>query len=170
MKFINALILLLLLSGCYITTETYKLSNSFSSPEVSWINDKGDATIMGQAFLNQKGGGVVTCAGKTISLIPKTPYSSERMNKIYGSLNDGYRNYYAGDIIFEPSAPQFYYNYQRKTTCDAQGNFKFKNVLGDREYFIVTDVTWEIDYTVQGGYLMLRVKPEKKETLEVILN
>ena len=46
----------------------------------------------------------------------------------------------------------------------------FKNVPSNKEYFIVTVVTWEIDYTVQGGDLMLSVKPKSGETLEVILN
>lgn len=170
MRLISLIIISFLLSGCYLTTENYQIKSSFSSPDVSWISEEGDATITGQAFLNQKGGGVVTCAGKQVNLIPKTTYSSERINKIYGSLSKGYKDYYAVNIVFEPSTPQNYYTYQRKTICDAQGNFKFKNVPSNKEYFIITVVTWEIDYTVQGGDLMLSVKPKSGETLEVILN
>ena len=43
--------------------------------------------------------------------------------------------------------------------------------LANKEYFITTSVIWGLDdYVKQGGYLMLKVKPESNETLEVILN
>ena len=94
------------------------------------------------------------------------------MRVLYNSIDMGYLESFTFDyMIITPSAPVEYNSLSRKTRCDAQGNFKFKNVLANKEYFITTSVIWGLDdYVKQGGYLMLKVKPESNETLEVILN
>ena len=148
---------------------TYTLKTKFNADEAKWIKERGNANIIGQAFLNQKGGTVVTCAGQEVYLTPVNSYSSERMNAIYKSTEKGYLGYYLSNIVFEPSTPQEYYTLAKKSICDAQGNFKFNNIKADKEYFITTKVTWEVS-VIEGGYLMLKVKPKDNETLEVILN
>jgi len=169
-KLLGIIVMGLLLSGCYATT--HELKTRFNPKDASWINDKGNAHIKGQAFLNTKGGTVVTCAGNYVSLTPKNTYSSERMRVLYSSIDMGYLESFTFDyMIITPSAPVEYNSLSRKTRCDAQGNFKFKNVLANKEYFITTSVIWGLDdFAKQGGYLMLKVKPESNETLEVILN
>ena len=160
--------LLLFLLGC---ASTYNMTNIFDKEEVSWINQDGSSTITGQAFLNQQGGGVVTCAGKEVSLIPVTNYSSERMEAIYGSTEQGYKSHswLTTDVSFTPSTPAEFFTSQKKATCDAQGNFKFKEVPSGKEYFVLTKVRWIIDSSEQGGDLMLKTTSKENEITEIIL-
>ena len=162
--------LLLPLFGCLTTN--YDMTTIFNKDEVSWINDKGSSTITGQAFLNQKGGGVVTCAGREVSLIPLTAYSTERMNAIFKSSTKGYYGndiYVYPEVVFNPSAPAEYFNSKRTALCNAQGNFKFEDVPANKEYFILTNVTWEVGGAAQGGSLMIKVTTTENETTETIL-
>ena len=169
MRYLLLIVLSIILTGCFATT--HELQTKFNPKDVSWINDKGNATIKGQAFLNTKGGTVVTCAGNTVSLTPVNSYSSERMNAIYGSNDSGYKDELSASMItFKPKAPQEYYSLTRTTRCDAQGNFKFKDVLSGKGYYITTTVIWGVEWVKEGGYLMLKVNPASGETLEVILN
>ena len=158
-----------LLTGCFTTT--YDVKSSFDIKAASYVNQKGNSLIEGQAFLNQKGGGVVTCAGKNVSLIPVTEFASERMMILYKNIERGYLNYTAATMIkISPEAPPEYYSTGRQARCDAQGNFKFKNLPAGKEFYITTTVMWEVDYIPEGGYLMLKVKTKANEIIEVILN
>ena len=158
-----------LLTGCFTTT--YDVKSSFDIKAASYVNQKGNSLIEGQAFLNQKGGGVVTCAGKNVSLLPVTEFASERMMILYKNIERGYLNYTAATMIqISPEAPPEYYSTGRQARCDAQGNFKFKNLPAGKEFYITTTVMWEVDYIPEGGYLMLKVKTKANEIIEVILN
>lgn len=168
-KFFFNSLFLLLLTGCFATT--YEVNSSFDIKAASYVNQKGNSLITGQAFLNQKGGGVVTCAGKNVSLTPVTEFASERMMILYKNLERGYLNYTAASMIkISPEAPSEYYSTTRQARCDAQGNFKFKNLPAGKEFYITTTVMWGVDYIPEGGYLMLKVKTKPNETIEVILN
>jgi len=158
-----------LLTGCFTTT--YDVKSSFDIKAASYVNQRGNSLIEGQAFLNQKGGGVVTCAGKNVSLLPVTEFASERMMILYKNIERGYLNYTAATMIkISPEAPPEYYSTGRQARCDAQGNFKFKNLPAGKEFYITTTVMWEVDYIPEGGYLMLKVKTKANEIIEVILN
>jgi hypothetical protein len=57
----------------------------------------------------------------------------------------------------------------RNLICDAQGFFKYENLL-DGEYYVVTDIQWAANrYVLEGGYLMLRVSVKGAEIKEVVL-
>ena len=60
-------------------------TSKFDPTEAAYINDKGANTINAQAFLRQRGGAVVTCAGRAARLIPVTIYATERMTNLYGT-------------------------------------------------------------------------------------
>ena len=168
-KILGIIVLGFLLSGCLMTT--HEVKGTFEPNMASWIKEKGNATITGQAFLNQQGGGVVTCAGNYVVLTPVNSYSSERMQLIYGSTTKGYlSDLDQGFIQLTPEPPSSYYNLAKQTQCDAQGNFKFKNIPANKEYFIYTQVEWGTEWIKEGGWLMLKVKTEANETSEVILN
>ena len=168
-KFLAILVLGFLVSGCLMTT--HEVKGTFEPNMASWINKKGNATITGQAFLNQKGGTVVTCAGNYVWLTPVNSYSSERMQLLYGSTTKGYLSDLDSSFIkLTPVPPSSYNELAKQTQCDAQGNFKFKNIPSNKEYFITTMVKWGIEWTKEGGHLMLKVKTEPNEILEVILN
>tara|TARA_Y200000002_G_scaffold355645_1_gene336786 strand:+ start:154 stop:666 length:513 start_codon:yes stop_codon:yes gene_type:complete len=157
------------LTGCFATT--YEVKGSYDMKAASYVNEKGNSSIKGQAFMRQKGGTVVTCAGQNINLFAVTEYSSQRMVILYKNTEKGYLDFVGRSIIkISPEAPDEYFSVKKTTICDAQGNFKFKNLPANKEFFLTTKISWGVDYIPEGGYLMLKVKTIPNETLEVILN
>lgn len=114
---------------------------------------KGSNVIKGNGFLRQRGGGVVTCAGFEVFLIPATQYAAERFRAIYGAVDQGFN---AADRVvnFIPDLPG-YHQHRRAARCDAQGNFVFDQVA-DGEYFVHVTVRWQVAGKEQGGALMQR--------------
>jgi hypothetical protein len=122
----------------------------------------GSARIEGSAFLRQQGGGVVTCAGYPILLIPVTPYSRERMSyklqtdpildEIHIIRESENREF---ERTFTPYYP-LYDDLVKTAVCNAQGEFVFDG-LASGEYFIKARVVWRVgDY--QGGVMYAKVK------------
>lgn len=126
-----------------------QIQSAFDPAEAAFIRSPGPNTIAGQAFLRQKGGGVVTCAGQTVMLIPRTQYSQERVMALYGTISAPALN--RTNNVSDP-APG-YQDHMRTTTCDAQGNFRFEGVP-DGRYFVNTVVSWSVGYRPQGGAVM----------------
>jgi hypothetical protein len=87
----------------------------------------GSNTVTGQAFLRQKGGDIVTCAGEKVVMIP---------NDLYFTANeDEYKK--------EPSSAA---NALIKTgQCDAQGNFEIDEIP-DGEWIVSTAVKWDVPH------------------------
>ena len=139
------------LAGCATPTPPAPLQSTFNADEVAFIHEQGTNTIEGNAFLRQRGGGVVTCAGEIVALIPKGTYSTELMVRLYGAATvPGYRPYYLGRNA--PVGPKAFYFASRHTVCDSDGRFKFENVAAG-SYFVRCAVKWEVQ-SIQGGYLM----------------
>lgn len=102
---------------------------------------QGTTSIMGQAFLRQRGGGIVTCAGSDVYAIPIGPYFEGVMDPVTASLDERAR------VLVHHAM------------CDASGNFKFSK-LPEARWRVVTAVVWDtaIRYeNVQGGYLSKEV-------------
>lgn len=131
----------------------------------------GNNTIKGSALLRQSGGGVVTGAGNKVGLVPFTPYTQERMGKIYLNENGGYNRLgFQGLLerdISTPKAPG-YDEAVKETTADAQGFFTFNN-LADGTYYVVTTIAWVVANQPQGGALMKKVTVSGGEVKEVVL-
>ena len=136
----------------------------FDPVEAEYINQPGDNSIEGQAFLRQSGGGVVTCAGRDVRLIPQTPYARERIRNIYGTILGPARGRQEVD-----TADPRYWEMSRQTTCDAQGNFRFTNVP-DGEYFVISRVQWMVSRVPQGSPVMIAVAVSSGETANVIIS
>lgn len=157
---------ILALAGCR-GPQTLEPSTDFDANAASIINKKGSGSVSGQAFLKQAGGGVVTCAGNEIVLIPETDYATQRLQMYYGSSDYGYRNLYMGGVT--DAEEEGYYSYTRTTVCDAQGNFKFKNVANGT-YYLTTSVIWAVSqYSHAGGALMHKVEVKNGRNSEVIM-
>lgn len=129
------------------------------------IHEKGDNAIMGQAFLRQQGGDVVTCAGSEVYLFPRTSYATERMSAIYGTAR--HQAMLVADIQ-TPMHPE-YEAAMRETVCDAGGNFSFEEVA-DGSYFVQTAVFWRAGYNWQGGSMMSPVVVAGGETKKLVIN
>ena len=138
----------------------------FDAKQAAAMLQPGPNTISGSALMRQQGGGVVTCAGGKVHLIPATDYAERRMNLIYGS---GKSIGPYGGKKFEPDQPA-YYQQSRTVLCNAQGFFKFDKVA-DGDFYVQTVVAWRAGRynTVQGGSLMERVSVKGGQEVEVTL-
>ena len=155
------LIGILFLSACATVStpppEWNAVSSSLESEYTPYLK-KGSGKISGQAFLTQRGGGVVKAAGRNVTLDPATSVGNEWWGK-------------AGVVwqfkSLTPSSPNFH-KARKVAVADADGRFKFSN-LPDGEYYVRTEVTW-LAGSMQGGLVGAKVKVENGATIEVILN
>jgi hypothetical protein len=98
--------------------------------------------VIGQAFLTQRGGGVVTCAGRTVQIYPDHVYFNRRYLDIERGLIPEYEFSNEGQ------------SYIKTSVCDAQGNFEFRNIPSG-DWVIKVDVSWEVPklgYNAWVGY------------------
>jgi hypothetical protein len=166
MKFALPVALALITSAC---ARDIVSTVPFNSDEVSFIRKSGSAEISGQAFLRQNGGGVVTCAGQVVQLIPAGKFARERFAGIYG-------NEMGGKISVLQSASQEgldpqYLTLTKNESCDAEGDFVFSNVAAG-SYYVVTTVTWTVGNQIipEGGALAKLVDVREGQKVRALLN
>lgn len=167
MRSLVAVALAVLLSGCL--TQTVSMTSAFNATEAEHINRRGQGEVAGQMFLTQRGGAVVYGAGSTVYLYPETPYTTERMQKIF-----------QGGKVFpsvlglkvENEDPNFM-NYRRTEKADGQGNFVFRDVAPGN-YYVTGTVTWCVPSRYgcdpQGGALLERVTITGPQKIKLIMN
>jgi hypothetical protein len=158
-------LLTLAIAGCAAPLPVASITASFDRAQAEQLMRAGPNTIKGSALMRQRGGGVVTCAGTAVQLVPATEYAKERIKAIYASDQRGIA--YAARFRL-PSAPPGYIANTRTTMCDAQGYFVFDQVANG-EFFVTTLVRWVAGNDAQGGYLMARVAPADGATVNVVL-
>lgn len=111
---------------------------------------------------------VVTCAGREALLIPVGEYSTQRMVGIFGNNKKGYRS--ARTANYGNADSVEYYSMMRNTTCDAEGNFEFKNVANG-DYYVFAQVLWSVsDYSYEGGNLMQKISISRGKSQRVLLS
>jgi len=120
----------------------------------------GAGTLTGQAFLSQRGGGVVKAAGQNVVLDPATTLGNEWWGK-------------AGKKwvhrMLTPPSPAFA-KARRTVVADADGKFHFSKLPAGK-YYVHTEVTWDVAYLgVQGGIVGQLIEVPIDGTAEVILN
>ena len=143
----------------------------FEKEEYASYLKSGVNTVTGQAFLTQKGGGVVTCAGESVLMYPDTEYLSQRESDIDNGCqlnNDAHEP--------DSSIAALY----KSSLCDAQGNFEFYKVPAGK-YIIKVNVSWDVPsassignyyYTLdnpQGGLLRKKVTVQDGEVNKFII-
>lgn len=166
MKHLAVLLLATSLAAC--AGKPVALTTHFNPADVAWAVGNGPNGVSGQAFLRQQGGGVVTCAGEEVSLVPASPYSTERITARYGSSTSGSAGALFGNRL--PTAEPGYESSFRRTHCDAQGNFSFPG-LPDGDYYLVTKVVWTVGSNIfpEGGQLMQKVSLRGGQQPKVVL-
>lgn len=125
--------------------------------EYSSLERVGSSTVSGQCFLTQRGGGVVTGAGHTAYLFPVTNYSD-----YWFIAQTAGRANLKGDNL----APS---EWVWTSTCNAQGNFKFKNVPNGT-YYLTGTVRWVAGDRWQGGIVMTMVEVSGEDVTDVVVN
>ncbi|NDV53934.1 carboxypeptidase regulatory-like domain-containing protein [Salipiger sp. PrR003] len=166
-KVVFAGLLALVTAGC--AGRVIETTVPFDPNEVSFIDQRGAADIEGQAFFRQQGGGVVTCAGEQVTLIPAGKYATERMTQIYGSVSGGRISVFQG--ASQENLPPQYISMVRSSMCDAEGDFSFANVANG-DYYVTTKVLWTVgnSYIPEGGALARRVSIRNGQDARVLLN
>jgi len=155
----------LLIAGC-LPTKEIELRSSFDPKEAAYAQTPGTARIVGQAFIRQKGGGVVTAAGEPVLLLPAVPQVEEMVAKTADA-----RGPYAPELDIKNLDPRLK-DYTKKTIADATGNFTFDK-LSAGDYYIVTRVVWTVPGRYggrQGGELVQRVTLKPGEEQRVIMS
>lgn len=135
----------------------------FDAKEVAFIHLDGNNSVRGQAFLRQRGGGIVTCAGRDVWLVPDGSHARDRIKAIYGTTQRVAQNI----TNLEPADAE-YRRHTRRTLCDAQGNFAFEG-LADGRYFVVSTVMWDVGGLPQGGTVMAPVALSNGANKRVII-
>lgn len=144
------------------------LQATFNADEARAMLLPGVNQIRGNAFLRQQGGGVVTCAGSSVYLIPATHYARQRFRAIYGR-EDGPSVAGAGNAqTFVPDSAD-YLRLVKETQCDSQGNFVFDRVA-DGDFYVQTNVVWTVGNSRQGGHLMRRLRVAGGEIVNVVVS
>ena len=132
----------------------------FDAAEVAYIREVGTNRIEGNAFLRQRNGGIVTCAGETVRLVPLG-----RFAKRYFRLRYVEQTPATVDFFDAPS----YNEHVRETRCDSDGRFSFTRVApGD--YFVETTVSWYLfSLGTQGGDIGYALQVRGDDTTEHIV-
>ncbi|MGJ3523581.1 hypothetical protein ACR4XJ_11170 [Nitratidesulfovibrio sp. D1] len=142
------------------------LATPYDSKEARRKLAPGKNTIRGTATARTPGGEVATCAGKPVTLVPVTAYSSERMFALYGSDDRGALRLGQGAApppVITNDDPQYLADHPQ-TVCTDSGTFVFKDIA-DGQFFIVTGFTWQTaDKKPQGVGLMQRVSVSGGQT------
>ena len=140
----------------------------------------GSNQIKGSGLIRQAGGGVVTCAGNNVILMPVTNCAREWAKHVFGSDIEGY---YSTDMYRSITFPgaELFLNTVRLTKCDAAGFFNFTNVA-DGSFYVITRINWTVPvYTrignrltvqdeSQGGSIMKSVTLSRGSKVEVTLS
>jgi len=133
----------IVLAGC-VATPQQSVQMNYTAAEFDAYRGAGDATVYGQAFLRQQGGGVVVCAGEPVVLLPHTA-SFEKVMAL--------ARQHIQPVLGDEADPRFK-EVARVATCDAQGNFRFAGVPR-APWYIFSRVRWSVgDYGQQGGELL----------------
>lgn len=173
-RFVISAAVLAMAAGCAAPTQTatsfppIELAVQFDAAQARALMADGVNMIKGNAFMRQRGGGVVTCAGATVYLIPATEYAKRRFTVLYGTSGDSGTNSHRRDIKFSPD-PAEYYSLSKSTRCDAQGNFTFDRIA-DGEFYVQTMVAWEVAGRLNGGNLMHRVRVTNGSISNIVLS
>lgn len=141
-----------LLSGCSITPHTYR--NTYTPETLPEISSKpGAHTIAGSAFLRQKGGGLVTCAGSPVTVSKQIPITRNAYALEYLGLP--YNTQISSPVDprlldFEAQLVNIKKSSMQKSFCDIDGKFQIEN-LTPGTYKVRTIVFWKVGKEGQGG-------------------
>lgn len=163
---LSLLVIAFCITGCVQPQApiTVTLNSTFNEEEAKSLLIDGTNTIQGNAFMRQSGGGIVTCAGNEVSLVPITAYATERIVALYGNSEMGISQ---RKLLFMPNS-EAYKNLVKNVKCNSQGNFKFEKVA-DGTFYVTASVLWQIGNTIQGGALMKKVSVKNGEIQDIIM-
>lgn len=164
---VTALAACLVFAGC----GSVELAEPFDRAAASAALAPGVNQIHGSALIRQQGGGIVTCAGNPVFLMPMSRYALEWATALYGDASGGFRPADARAVKLKYA--EGFLETARGETCDAQGAFQFTNVA-DGQYYLGTSVRWMASgaYGIgrpQGGHLLKAIAVKGGATKSIVL-
>lgn len=129
----------------------------FVAEDVQPFVGVGTGSIRGEAFLKQRGGGVVTCAGSDVLISPDVNYFRTRVLAIK-----------AGVIISRDDYP-LAAEVLRTTKCNSRGEFEITG-LKPGNWLVSTLVTWLAGYSMQGGLVFASVAVEDGRQSQILIS
>jgi hypothetical protein len=155
---VAVLSIFILVAACAQARPVKPINAKFDPVEYQPYQTPGPGIVLGQGFLRQQGGGVVTCAGSKVLLFPATAFTREVVNIfVTGGQPDTSR---LTGLRAEGA--------MRETQCDAQGNFRFDNLAAKR-WIVMTEVKWVIGYDAQGGTIGREIGVEPTGETHILL-
>lgn len=155
------------------STQHVEIHSTYNPDEIAYMKIPGNNTVKVNAFLRQRDGGNVTCAGNQIILLGVSTYATERLTAVFGSVTNP-RLYRGRVILPAPPDPRYREDTVEKT-CDSNEWTTFENVA-DGDYYLTANVVWETatGYNASmewnGVGLMRKVSVSGGETVEVIVS
>lgn len=140
----------------------------FNPEEVAYIREAGPASIEGQAVMVRADGGVEPCHGP-VTLSPGGAFGEHLIQEAWGNTEAGTHSAGPGEPMMVTPDMEAFNRTKRRTTCDAEGRFRFDG-LADGDYFLVTSVEWWEGSTLQGGHLMQRVRIHQGGSQQIIMS
>jgi hypothetical protein len=168
-----SLIFTLILVACAVPQQPktkFHVQSTFNEEQAQSLMKEGSNTIKGSALMRQMGGGVVTCAGQKITLIPATDYAIERIRYIYDSDISGTYLFAMNKPAIEEPPPK-YEELRHSVLCDSQGFFKFEKIANG-EFFLIAAITWRANTSSafpEGGYMMRKISLLNGEVKEIVI-
>lgn len=156
----------LALSGC-VSAPKVNMTSTFDAAQATKLLQPGANHVSGSALIRQAGGGVVTCAGGTVFLMPGTEYAREWALRLYGSSTSGYFPARGPGLDFTNLNTSFA-GAVRQASCNAQGGFAFDNVA-DGNFLLFTKIIWRAGNETQGGSVMKSVSVSGGQKKEVVI-
>jgi hypothetical protein len=83
----SLILFMFLLTGCVKPPPQVEVQAKFDEEEIKRYGEPGTSGVTGQAFLRKQGGGVVTCAGSDVFLVPATPYYRQTFEHVRAGRN-----------------------------------------------------------------------------------
>jgi hypothetical protein len=168
-KFLTAVALAAALAACE-TTPLSRNEASFDPRDVAWSKERGANTIVGTAKLEAGDGVTRSCASLSVRLAPDSPYTRDRVERLYGDDDAAYVSAAKAKRVRSDLTPA-YAKSLKAAKCDADGRFVFKN-LPDGTYYVMAPVVWrgKIGEVSEGGFFMRRVTVEGGETARLAMN
>jgi hypothetical protein len=145
----------LLSSGCVAERKVM-----FNDDEFRPYAEKGNAIILGEAFLRTRGGDIKKGFGNPVYLVPVTTYTQEWFDRVV-----------KWNLPMAPPDPR-YSQYERVATVDMDGRFEFTD-LPAGQYYVATKIEWEVPdkngWThTAGGWASAMVKVALGEKKKVV--
>ncbi|MDE0207800.1 MAG: hypothetical protein OXP66_17430 [Candidatus Tectomicrobia bacterium] len=142
--------------------------SAFDLQEAAYIHDTGANVVEGRVFVRLWTGEEVLCRDKTVLLVPRTAFSEERIEYLYGGTREpGLRRHLQSSRKLAAPDPR-YREYMRRAPCNQAGEFRFENVA-DGTYFAIGGAAWKETVGWVSISMMQPVDVEGGELVKMVL-